>query len=64
MSATSGGVSQVLGRFASDEAADERCESLVTDGASHGWWNFVSPEMEHPTINARDEASHEGWSPL
>lgn len=51
MSARSGGVSQVLGCLVSGEAADERCESLVTDGASHGRWNFVSPETEHPTTN-------------
>lgn len=44
-------MSQVLGCLVSDEAAHERCAALVTDGASHGWWDFVSPQMEHLTIN-------------
>lgn len=30
------GVAPLLGCLVSDEAADERCESPVTDGASHG----------------------------
>lgn len=62
MSARSGGVSQVLGCLASDEAADEGCESPVTDGASHGRWNFVSPGTEQPAINGARPRTGPGTS--
>lgn len=52
VSARSGGVSEVHnelpGCLVRDEAAPERCESLVTDGAAPGRRNSVSPENGAP----------------